>query len=320
MSAKNIDNKDGFMGKSDPYVKVSWVTCTATGEIALRNEVWRSKIIMRSLQPDWSAVKIPLEKLHPKGLDDRALLFEVFDYDAGNADDLIGSFETSVRELLSRRNDMPAYTRLLINPSKKARKIGKGKFYEHSGIFRFDNVGSLLDRLSKEVGGVNFRRHSSKEARMKSMLRTATGPELQYLGEYAHYREERIKFGKTLADNSGAWTSLTALRRKMNELDAQRDAWFQIGGGMTFEEWRRGVPSFAVKIRAKGLDNKDGPLSASDPYFKISHIPSHFKDYRKCSRPIEVFRSTIKNVCTKLEDCVHEPARLIQNTRGQCRP
>ena len=131
---------------------------------------------------------------------------------------------------------------------------------------------------------------------MKSMLRTATGPELQYLGEYAHYREERIKFGKTLADNSGAWTSLTALRRKMNELDAQRDAWFQKGGGMTYEEWRRGVPSLAVKIRAKGLDNKDGPLSASDPYFKISHIPSHFKDYRKCSRPIEVFRSkTIKN-------------------------
>ena len=83
---------------------------------------------------------------------------------------------------------------------------------------------------------------------------------------------------------------------KMNELDAQRDAWFQKGGGMTYEEWRRGVPSLAVKIRAKGLDNKDGPLSASDPYFKISHIPSHFKDYRKCSRPIEVFRSkTIKN-------------------------
>ena len=34
----------------------------------------------------------------------------------------------------------------------------------NTGI-RFDNVeATLLDRLSKEVGGVNFRRHSSKEA------------------------------------------------------------------------------------------------------------------------------------------------------------
>ncbi|KAJ3004088.1 Copine-5 [Thoreauomyces humboldtii] len=135
---RNLDKKDLF-GKSDPYFQIS-----RTQEDGTTVVVYRSKHIMKTLDPTWDPVVLPIAQLCNGDLD-RQLAFEVFDWDRNGSHDLIGAFRASPNELLAAQgNEYP-----LVNPKKQAKKRG----YRDSGAFRIlqfylEDVPSFLDYLA----------------------------------------------------------------------------------------------------------------------------------------------------------------------------
>ena len=90
---------DGLFGKSDPYLKIlrvrednSWVP------------VFQSEIIKSNLNPVFKPARMRMQLLCNS--DPSAVLrFQVWDWDKNSPDDLIGEFDTSVKELLQKTMD-----------------------------------------------------------------------------------------------------------------------------------------------------------------------------------------------------------------------
>lgn len=129
MSGVGLDKKD-TMGKSDPYVKIFRMSPAPSTAKVL---VARTETIMKTLDPVWARTQITLASLCANDVD-RALMFEVYDYDAGSTDDLIGVAYTTTRRILAGEH---ATGLPLINVEMQAAATKKKKPYEHSGLLRF---------------------------------------------------------------------------------------------------------------------------------------------------------------------------------------
>mmetsp|Transcript_33123 Transcript_33123/g.78958 ORF Transcript_33123/g.78958 Transcript_33123/m.78958 type:complete len:592 (+) Transcript_33123:74-1849(+) len=93
--------KDGFMLKSDPYLKLFR---RRTDKSLV--EVHRTESVTQNLNPVWQPIKVPLSELCNGDLA-APFRVECWDKDTLSADDEIGSVNTSVAELLLPAVDLP---------------------------------------------------------------------------------------------------------------------------------------------------------------------------------------------------------------------
>ncbi|KAJ3043826.1 Copine-5 [Rhizophlyctis rosea] len=129
-SAKNLDKKDLF-GKSDPYFNINRILDDGSKIL-----VYRSKHVLKTLNPDWEVAQINLSTLC-NGHVDRPLSIDVFDWDANSDHDLIGSFYTTVNELLTKKEFD------VLNPKKKKTS---GTFVVQS--FVLQTIPTFLDYIA----------------------------------------------------------------------------------------------------------------------------------------------------------------------------
>lgn len=110
------------MSKSDPFLEFSRIM--PDGQV---QSVFRTEVIKNDLNPKWRPFEVKASRLC--GGDHRApIKVDCLDYESKGSHELIGSFETTVAELMegaSREQRWP-----VINPKKKAKK----KNYENSGV------------------------------------------------------------------------------------------------------------------------------------------------------------------------------------------
>ncbi|KAK2553906.1 Copine-3 [Acropora cervicornis] len=92
----NLDNKD-FMGKSDPFLQISKVK--PDGGALL---VHRTEVIKNNLNPSWKSFNIPLQTLC-SGDYDGPLRIGCYDYDEDDNNDLIGSLDITLRQLIDSK-------------------------------------------------------------------------------------------------------------------------------------------------------------------------------------------------------------------------
>jgi hypothetical protein len=111
---KKLTNKDGFMGKSDPFLRLSRVVqqtgrnrprgagnATKHGGASVEKmPVFKTEVIMNNLNPKWNECVVSIQGLCNGDLN-RPILFEVFDYDSDGSHDFIGSVTASVNDLQS---------------------------------------------------------------------------------------------------------------------------------------------------------------------------------------------------------------------------
>lgn len=132
-----LANKDGFFGRSDPFLEFSRVT-----EDGSFVPVYKSEVVMNDLSPSWPKSVIPVQQLCNGDLD-RPLKIEVFDWDSDGGHDSMGVVMTSTRQLMES-----AGTALDVIEEKK-----KGKrAYVNSGTLKvlnptIINVPSFLDYI-----------------------------------------------------------------------------------------------------------------------------------------------------------------------------
>lgn len=129
-----LDKKD-FFGKSDPFIIISRYRDDGT-----LTPVLKTPHITNTLNPYWAPIKAPAQKICNGDLT-RQLLVECFDYNKSGNHSFIGSFTTTLEELLANKgNSFP-----LINNKKK-----KKKSYKNSGTLeivecKLEKVYSFLD-------------------------------------------------------------------------------------------------------------------------------------------------------------------------------
>ncbi|KAH7731153.1 copine-5-like protein [Aphelenchoides avenae] len=130
LSATNLDRKD-FLGKSDPFLKISRINYDDTFLLA-----YRTRYHEQTLNPKWKPFEIHIDQLC-YGDKDRPFLIECYDWDQDGNHDLVGTCTTTVNRLISGMDkDLP-----LIN-EKKAKKSKK---YENSGMLHFHKVYCWID-------------------------------------------------------------------------------------------------------------------------------------------------------------------------------
>lgn len=93
-SGQKLANKDGFFGKSDPFLVVSRKNEDNSWSI-----VWKSNKIDNNLNPKWAPVKLSMSQLCNADID-RPLKIEIFDFDENSSHDSMGAVETSVRGMI----------------------------------------------------------------------------------------------------------------------------------------------------------------------------------------------------------------------------
>ncbi|KAG2458380.1 CPNE3 protein, partial [Polypterus senegalus] len=120
-----------FFGKSDPFLE--FYKQTETGwQLAHRTEV-----IKNNLNPVWRPFKINLQSLCGGDME-KPIKVECYDYDNDGSHDLIGIFETKMKELQQASRTSPVEFDC-VNPKKKQKK----KNYKNSGVVsvKFCQVG-----------------------------------------------------------------------------------------------------------------------------------------------------------------------------------
>jgi len=120
ITGTNLDKKDTF-GKSDPFIIIK-----REEDNGSMFKVYESPIIKNTLNPSWKDLKIEEKDLN-LGDPNRKLLFEVYDWDKGKSNDLIGTFETTTTELFEKKEFE------IINEKKKTKEEG----YKNSGTLSF---------------------------------------------------------------------------------------------------------------------------------------------------------------------------------------
>lgn len=118
--AENLTKKD-LLGKTDGFLIISRKTGEGTWLPILKTEV-----VKNNLNPTWRPLQARTNQLC-NGDFDSPIKVECFDYDSITSKDLVGSFETTVREMMREGvgKQWP-----LFNPKKAAKK----KDYQNSGI------------------------------------------------------------------------------------------------------------------------------------------------------------------------------------------
>ncbi|EKX31691.1 hypothetical protein GUITHDRAFT_98757 [Guillardia theta CCMP2712] len=105
MRGVKLANKDGFMGKSDPYVKL--IKLRKDGQMT---DVHRTETIDNDLNPKWKPFTVSMKDLC-NGKQDEKFKLECWDEDTATKDDMIGWIETTFNELAQKKtvglNDRP---------------------------------------------------------------------------------------------------------------------------------------------------------------------------------------------------------------------
>jgi hypothetical protein len=91
---RKLANKDGWTGKSDPFLRMS-----RTREIGKPLPMFRSEVVMNNLSPNWRQIQVSLSALC-NGDPYRSIEFEVADYDEDGSHDMIGKCSCSLNDLL----------------------------------------------------------------------------------------------------------------------------------------------------------------------------------------------------------------------------
>lgn len=106
ISGSELTNLDGWFNKSDPFFEIR------KKDLGLRGEEWnvvhRSSPIKNDLNPDWPEVEIDLGLLCGDNLDE-CLFVRIFDNESSGNHELMGSFETSVKGLISAMEDSSGF-------------------------------------------------------------------------------------------------------------------------------------------------------------------------------------------------------------------
>jgi len=118
--ALQVDNKDGFFGKSDPFLVIK-----RSREDGNWIRVFTGPVVMNNLSPSWNEFSIAATALCNADYD-RPLVFEVWDWDSDGSHDFIGAMQSSVHGLQGQLN-----REMAIRNEAKAKK--KGRRYQNSG-------------------------------------------------------------------------------------------------------------------------------------------------------------------------------------------
>jgi len=119
-----------IIGLSDPYLLVY------RGRDD--KQIYRSEVIMKTLNPTWEPFSISVWSLC-SGDYLQKLRIECYDWDKIGSDDFIGSFSTTLKELIDNGSSLEYQ---LINPAKV-----NARGYVNSGSLRFDEV-ELIPKFS----------------------------------------------------------------------------------------------------------------------------------------------------------------------------
>jgi hypothetical protein len=93
-ATRKLAKKDGFFGKSDPFICIS-----RTREDGSYQRVWQSEVVDNNLTPVWRPARIGIQKVC-NGDIDRPLRMDIYDMDSDGSTDYMGSFSTSIRSLV----------------------------------------------------------------------------------------------------------------------------------------------------------------------------------------------------------------------------
>jgi len=141
MRAFKLDNKD-FFGKSDPFVNI--YRANEGQEWTL---VKRTEVIKNSLDPSWKPFEISMDALC-KGDADRAIKFVILDWDSDGSEDLIGEFQTTLREMTGL--DAPSSAKTAFDVINSAKRQKKGAKYKNSG------TASILAVVKKKFSFLEY--------------------------------------------------------------------------------------------------------------------------------------------------------------------
>jgi hypothetical protein len=133
-SGKDLDKKDLF-GLSDPYLVISKIDRNGI------TKVYETEVIKGSLSPVWLPIKIRVKTLCDSDRKMR-LQFDCFDWDRNKEDDLIGSFMTTLEQLLTGPSEKNKFE--CVNPNKLVENF---KSYTHSGIVSLDSI-QMIEEVS----------------------------------------------------------------------------------------------------------------------------------------------------------------------------
>jgi hypothetical protein len=117
--AQKLEKKD-ILGKSDPFLEFSRKIADDRWQV-----VYRTEVVKNSQNPAWRPIRVKASQLCGGDYDNK-IRIDCKDYDSNGSHELIGSCETSVKELIQQGSGMQWSC---VNP-KKASKKG----YQNSGV------------------------------------------------------------------------------------------------------------------------------------------------------------------------------------------
>jgi hypothetical protein len=177
LSAEKLDKKD-FFGKSDPFYIIS--KGGSNGKFVV---VKKSEVIMKTLNPTWLPVSISVRDLCNNKYE-RPLKIEVYDWNSSGSHDIIGSFTTSLAELVVAVEEKKQFPVIL------EKKKGK-KNYKNSGTVRLKNIevtkqASFLDYIQGGTSmnfsvAVDFTASNGNPRDPRSLHYMAPGQDNQYI-------------------------------------------------------------------------------------------------------------------------------------------
>jgi Ca2+-dependent lipid-binding protein len=141
---KGLSNKDGWFGRSDPFLVISRLQ-----EDGSYIPCWKNDKIDNNLNPVWPVARIPLVTLC-NGDIDRPLRIEVWDHENSGKHQFMGQVNTSVRALIDSRGAGIN----IIEPEKQK----KSKSYTNSGTLSVNNCHIELNPTMAQVCSVCARK------------------------------------------------------------------------------------------------------------------------------------------------------------------
>ncbi|ESN89898.1 hypothetical protein HELRODRAFT_91226 [Helobdella robusta] len=137
-SGSSLDKKD-FFGLSDPFLEFNKKMLDGGYQV-----VHRTEYIKNTLDPVWKPFQISTSRLC-NGNYRESVKVDCYDYNSNSSPDFIGSFETSVEELMSAATKPIQWP--CVNPKKKAKKSS----YKDSGTIHL-----LSCQISKQFSFLDF--------------------------------------------------------------------------------------------------------------------------------------------------------------------
>jgi hypothetical protein len=128
MYARNLDNKDGLFGKSDPFL----VFCRIR-EDGSAVPVTKTEVIQNNLNPKWRTLTVPIRDLCNGDLQ-RPVIIECYDWDKSDKFELIGAVQVPASQLVSGAQFV------LWNNVKDESRRKKNKKYDGSGTLAIQNA------------------------------------------------------------------------------------------------------------------------------------------------------------------------------------